>query len=87
VVVAVVEVNGDGLADLVLGRCSGTEVWVSLFEYPWDLDGSGNVGTVDLLALLAGWGTDPGGPPDFDGNGTVGTADLLILLANWGPCA
>ena len=54
---------------------------------PWDLDGSGAVGILDLLALLAVWGTDPGGPPDFDGDGTVGILDLLALLANWGPCA
>ncbi len=43
-------------------------------------------GVVDLLLLLAAWGTDPGGPPDFDGDGTVGITDLLELLANWGPC-
>lgn len=53
---------------------------------PEDLDHSGGVGTADLLALLAAWGTDPGGPPDFDGSGSVGTADLLQLLAAWGPC-
>ena len=53
---------------------------------PWDLDGSGGVGTPDLLALLATWGSDPGGPPDFNGDGIVNTADLLILLAAWGPC-
>ena len=53
---------------------------------PWDLDGSGTVGTADLLMLLGAWGTDPGGPPDFDGDGSVGTTDLLELLANWGPC-
>ena len=53
---------------------------------PWDLDGDDTVGILDLLALLAVWGTDPGGPPDFDGDGTVGILDLLILLANWGPC-
>ncbi len=52
----------------------------------WDLDGDANVGILDLLALLAAWGTDPGGPPDFDGDGTVGILDLLTLLANWGPC-
>ncbi|MCH8164643.1 MAG: hypothetical protein IH889_03455, partial [Planctomycetes bacterium] len=52
----------------------------------WDLDGTGSVGILDLLALLAAWGTDPGGPPDFDGDGTVGILDLLTLLANWGPC-
>ncbi len=53
---------------------------------PWDLDGDGSVSTVDLLDLLAAWGTDPGGPPDFDGDNNVSTPDLLILLANWGPC-
>jgi len=52
----------------------------------WDLDGSGDVGITDFLALLAVWATDPGGPPDFDGNGTVGITDFLELLANWGPC-
>ncbi len=53
---------------------------------PWDLDGNGSVGILDLLALLAAWGTDPGRPPDFDGDGDVGITDLLELLANWGPC-
>ena len=53
----------------------------------WDLDGSGDVGITDLLALLAAWNTNPGGPPDFDGDGNVGITDLLILLANWGPCS
>lgn len=51
---------------------------------PWDIDGSGTVGTVDLLTLLGQWGT--AGSADFDGNGMVGTSDLLALLANWGPC-
>jgi hypothetical protein len=52
---------------------------------PADLDGDGSVGVLDLLAVLAAWGTDPAGPPDFDGGG-VGITDLLTLLANWGPC-
>ena len=51
---------------------------------PWDLDGTGSVGTGDLLELFAQWGT--AGPADFDESGAVGTADLLILFANWGPC-
>ena len=51
---------------------------------PWDLDNSGSVGTGDLLALFAQWGT--AGPADFDESGAVDTADLLILFANWGPC-
>ncbi|MCZ6494174.1 MAG: hypothetical protein O6933_08860 [Planctomycetota bacterium] len=53
---------------------------------PGDLDSDGVVGILDLLALLAAWGSDPAGPPDFDGDGTVGILDLLTLLANWGPC-
>ncbi len=51
-----------------------------------DLDDDGSVGTSDLLALFASWGTNPDGPPDFDGDGTVGTSDLLILFSQWGPC-
>ncbi|MCH8824535.1 MAG: hypothetical protein IH984_13625 [Planctomycetes bacterium] len=53
-------------------------------DCPWDLDGSGSVGTSDLLELFAQWGT--AGPADFDESGAVGTSDLLILFANWGPC-
>ncbi|MCH8824122.1 MAG: hypothetical protein IH984_11520 [Planctomycetes bacterium] len=53
-------------------------------DCPWDLDGSGAVGTNDLLLLFAFWG-QVGVPADFDGGG-VGTSDLLILFANWGLC-
>ncbi|MHC4413949.1 MAG: hypothetical protein ACYS0G_01560 [Planctomycetota bacterium] len=67
------DANGNGIPD----ECE---------PCPWDLDGSGGVGIADLLALLAAWGTDPGGPPDFDGDGNVGINDLLALLAHWGPC-
>ncbi len=55
-------------------------------DCPADLDGDDAVGILDLLALLAAWGTDPGGPPDFDGDGMVGILDLLTLIANWGDC-
>ena len=55
-------------------------------QCPWDLDGGGSVGILDLLALLAAWGANPGHPADFDGDDIVGILDLLILLANWGPC-
>ncbi len=53
---------------------------------PWDLDGGGDVGILDLLALLAAWGPNPGHPADFDGSGVVGVLDLVTLMANWGPC-
>ncbi len=72
--------------DLKFGM-TGTII-VNVSPCPWDLyDGDGNVGILDLLALLAAWGSNPGGPPDFDGDGSVGVLDLLTLLANWGPCA
>jgi outer membrane protein assembly factor BamB len=50
---------------------------------PGDLDGSGAVGTGDLLQLLSAWGSAGG---DLDGDGTTSTQDLLILLSAWGPC-
>ena len=53
---------------------------------PADLNSDGSVGILDLLALLAAWGSNPGHPADFDGDGTVGILDLLTLLANWGAC-
>ncbi|MCZ6810938.1 MAG: hypothetical protein O7D97_02945 [Planctomycetota bacterium] len=91
------DLDGDGIGDLAVGATGdddggGTRgaVWILFLDgggaCPWDLDGTGGVGILDLLALLTEWGTDPGGPPDFDGDGTVGILDLLALLANWGPC-
>lgn len=77
---------GNTLAFDNLDIADGEGVCVPEVQCLWDLDGSGSVGIVDLLALLAAWGSDPGGPPDFDGSGSVGIGDLLKLLANWGPC-
>jgi hypothetical protein len=57
---------------------------------PADLDGSGAVEIMDLLALLGAWGECPGGgapcPADLDGSGAVGLTDLLEVLVSWGPC-
>ncbi|MCA9291387.1 MAG: hypothetical protein KDA25_09675 [Phycisphaerales bacterium] len=51
-----------------------------------DISGDGTVGPVDLAALLAAWGPNPGSPADFNGDDAVGPADLAILLAAWGAC-
>ncbi|MEE8154221.1 MAG: FG-GAP repeat protein [Phycisphaerales bacterium] len=70
--------NGSGSAYLFDAAAPG--------KCPWDIDGSGSVGSADLLALLVSWGPCKDCPADFDGSGSVGAADLLALLANWGPC-
>ncbi len=41
---------------------------------PWDLDGDGEVGITDFLALLANWGNP------------YGIEEFLALLADWGLC-
>ena len=85
-----VDVAGGSLAVMVrtskgFGSVNGFQLVSGAGEpCPWDLDGSGTVNILDLLALLADWG-NVGVPADFDGGG-VGITDLLILLANWGAC-
>jgi len=51
-----------------------------------DIDGDGDVDTVDLLALLAGWGPCESDCclADVDSSGDVDVLDLLALLAHWG---
>ncbi|MCP3905007.1 MAG: hypothetical protein GY715_15395 [Planctomycetes bacterium] len=54
---------------------------------PADLDGSGDVGFGDILAVIGAWG--PCGAPcpeDLSGNGNVDFADILAIIAAWGPC-
>ena len=87
----------DGDLDLYLTGADGQDVGFGLGAVPnqfyqntlrcaADLDGDGNIGVSDLLALLANWGPCKGCPADFDDDGFVGVSDLLALLANWGPC-
>ncbi|MCH8343894.1 MAG: hypothetical protein IH983_07890 [Planctomycetes bacterium] len=77
-----VEDTGNGIAPIVD---------MGAYEFvpdpcPWDLNGDGVVGILDLLALLAAWGIGPGGPPDFDCDGDVDVVDLEALRENWGRC-
>lgn len=89
--VAVFDINGDGWKDLVIGRCSGTQVWMNVPPGPVcsaDIAGNDNeVNVADLLLVIRQWGPAlPGAPADINGDGTVGVADMLIILENWGPC-
>ncbi|MCP3939439.1 MAG: hypothetical protein GY708_29180, partial [Actinomycetia bacterium] len=66
-----------------------TAITVSVEEganCPADLDGSGDVGFADLVALLAAWGPCVDCPADLDGDGSVAFGDLVAMLASWGPC-
>jgi len=51
---------------------------------PADITGDGVVDVLDLLEVLAQWGT--AGPADITGDGIVDVLDLLEVLAAWGPC-
>ena len=51
-----------------------------------DVDGNNTVGTDDLLAVIAAWGSSDQ-DADVNGDNVVGTDDLLALIANWGDCS
>jgi hypothetical protein len=72
---ASVDFDGSGVPDECEDICVG------------DIDGDDDVGTNDLLALLASWGPCPDGcAADLDGSENVDVGDLLLLLSAWGPC-
>ncbi len=48
-----------------------------------DLNGDGIVGTDDLLAILAAWGSCAGCPEDLDGDGVVGVNEILLIIDHW----
>jgi hypothetical protein len=52
-----------------------------------DVDGSGDVGANDLLAVLADWGECGGDcTGDVNGDGVVDVEDLLIIIGAFGSC-
>lgn len=53
---------------------------------PGDVDGNGDVGVTDLLAILGAWGPCCACREDLDESGEVGAAELQILLRTWGSC-
>jgi hypothetical protein len=90
--VAVADLNGDGIPDVVTSNSDdgsgtgGSVTGLISTPCPSDLDGDGEVGFTDLLAILERWGPCPGCPEDIDGDGIVGMNDLLAVLLLWGGC-
>lgn len=74
------------------GRESPPIVDIGAFEFTGtsciaDVDGSGDVGLSDVLAILAAWGPcDENCPEDVDRDGQSGFGDVLAVLAHWGEC-
>jgi hypothetical protein len=52
-----------------------------------DVNGDGDVGFGDVLALIGAWGPCAACVEDLDGSGDVGFGDLLVIIAGWGPCS
>ncbi len=86
------DVNGDGVADMIVGapgadreelRAVG-ETYVVFGRRPLlgDINCDGQVGPVDLAAVLSRWGSaDP--DTDLNDDGVVNGQDLQIVLASW----
>ncbi len=49
-----------------------------------DIDGSGDVGVDDLLAVIGFFGSGAGG--DVDGDADTDVDDILIVVSSFGPC-
>lgn len=71
------------------GRIIDETIAFCVDECAADFDGDGIVDVLDLLNLLAAWGSCSDGSPcpqDLDQNGLVDIFDLLQLLGSWGAC-
>jgi FG-GAP repeat protein len=91
------DVNGDGLADVIVGATradpagnsnAGESYVVFSPVLRGDLDGDGLVEHADFQLLLDAWGPClQACPPfclgDLDGDCRVGIVDFLLLLGNW----
>ena len=54
---------------------------------PFQLNGDGVVGGIDLGIVLGAWGSSGGVMvADVSNDGIVDGPDLGLILSNWGPC-
>jgi hypothetical protein len=53
---------------------------------PPDINGSGAVNVIDLLAVINGWGACSGCAPDINSDGQINVVDMLAVINAWGAC-
>ena len=74
---------------MAVGNYDCQSIWVYRNQCvptcPADITGDSIVDVLDLLEVLAQWGTS--GSADITGDGIVDVLDLLEVLGAWGPCA
>ena len=66
--------------DFIGGECTTSSCAAPC---PTDLDGNGETGFTDIVALLSAWGTPDG---DVNGDGATEFQDLIVLLSAFGDC-
>ena len=75
--------SGWNIDDITITAVDGSDVE----PCPGDTDGSGDVGTDDLLLVIGEFGcTSNCGAADIDGDGAVNTNDILEVVGAWGQC-
>jgi Zn-dependent metalloprotease len=79
----------DNMSSIVEAAVDGVSISESVCGDPpacylADVDKDGEVGVIDLLAVIDQWGT--GGSADVNGDGVVDVGDLLAIVDTWGPC-
>jgi hypothetical protein len=75
--------SGWNIDDIIISAVDGSDAE----PCPGDTDGSGDVGTDDLLLVIGEFGcTSNCGAADIDGDGVVDTNDILAVVGAWGQC-
>ena len=86
----IIDCNGNGVSDYEDIKVGHSDDLNSNYipdecECLADVDGNGNVDTLDLLMIIARWG-QPGPVGDVNFSGYVDVNDLLYIVDSWGGC-
>ena len=86
---------GDGICDDGAYEWKGNPIYFNCDDFGCDggdcdcdcpdINGDGEVGVDEILAVIAAWDTDDA-DADVNDDGIVDTNDILAVLSAWGPC-